>query len=50
MEVYKFLSAEWLKISEEVAYKKIIGCNNVNKLRHLGMYLHRAIYVGGKHQ
>jgi hypothetical protein len=26
-----------------VAYKKIIGCNNVNKLRGLGMYLYRVI-------
>jgi hypothetical protein len=23
---YQFLNAEWLKINEEVAYKKIIGC------------------------
>jgi hypothetical protein len=30
---YQFLSAEWLKIIEEVAYKKMIGCNDVNKLR-----------------
>jgi hypothetical protein len=32
------LGAEWLKISEEVACKKIKGCSNVNKLRGLGMY------------
>jgi hypothetical protein len=38
----QFLSTEWLKIIEEVAYKKIIGCNNVSKLRGLGMYLFRV--------
>jgi hypothetical protein len=39
---HQFLSAERLKISEEVAYKKIIECNTVNKLRGLGMYLYRV--------
>jgi hypothetical protein len=39
---YQFLSAEWLEISEKVAYKKLIGYNNVNKLRGLEMYLYRA--------
>jgi hypothetical protein len=36
------LSAEWLKINKELAYKKIIECNNVNKLRDLRMYFYRG--------
>jgi hypothetical protein len=27
--------SECLKINEAVAYKKVIGCNNVNKLKGL---------------
>jgi hypothetical protein len=45
-ETYKwrnqFLSAEWLKISEEMAYKRRVSCNNVSKLRYLGIYLYRV--------
>jgi hypothetical protein len=36
------LSAEWLKINKELAYKKIIAGNNVNKLRGLKMYFYRV--------
>jgi hypothetical protein len=32
---YQFLSAEWLKINEEVAYRKTAGCNSINKLKGL---------------
>jgi hypothetical protein len=39
---YILPSNEWVKINEEVAYKKTIECSNVNKLRGLGMYLYRV--------
>jgi hypothetical protein len=39
---YIFPSNEWVKINEEVAYKKTIECSNVNKLRGLGKYLYRV--------
>jgi hypothetical protein len=39
---YQFLSAEWLKIKEEVMYRKIWGCNSITKLRGLGKFLYRA--------
>jgi hypothetical protein len=38
--MYQFLMAEWLKVNVEVAYRKIVGCNNVNKLRGFGKYLY----------
>jgi hypothetical protein len=39
---YQFLRADWLKINEEVACRKTVYCNNINKLRGLGKCLYRA--------
>jgi hypothetical protein len=39
---YQFLSAGWLKINEEVAYRKIVGCNSIYKLMGLEKCLHRV--------
>jgi hypothetical protein len=36
------LRADWLKINEEVACRKTVYCNNINKLRGLGKCLYKA--------
>jgi hypothetical protein len=35
-------------MSEEILYKKIIRCNNINKLRGLEMYLYRVRHMWKK--
>jgi alkyl hydroperoxide reductase subunit AhpF len=40
---YPFLNAEWFRINEEVAYRKIVvGYNNITKLRGLGKFFSRV--------
>jgi hypothetical protein len=36
---YQFLSVEWLKINEDVTYRRIMICNSITKLRGLGKFL-----------
>jgi hypothetical protein len=36
------MSAECLKIKEDVAYRRIVRCNNIAKLGALGYFLYRV--------
>jgi hypothetical protein len=36
------VNSKWLNINEDLAYRKIIICTNVNKIRSLGKYLFKA--------
>jgi hypothetical protein len=38
----QFLDNKWLHIHEEIAYKKIIGGNEITELNNLGKYLYRV--------
>jgi hypothetical protein len=40
---WRYLGTEWLQVNEEVAYRKMVGCNSVAKLRGLGMFIFRVI-------
>jgi hypothetical protein len=35
----KYINSNWLNINEDVAYKKITSCNNVNRMKALGKYI-----------
>jgi hypothetical protein len=34
--------SNWLDINEDLAYRKIISCTNVNKIKSLGKYLFKT--------
>jgi hypothetical protein len=36
------VNSKWLDINEDLAYKKIISCTNVNKIKFLGKYLFKT--------
>jgi hypothetical protein len=36
------VSSSWLNINEDLAYRKIISCTNVNKIKSLGKYLFKS--------
>jgi hypothetical protein len=36
------VSSNWLNINEDIAYRKIISCTNVNKIISLGKYLFKT--------
>jgi hypothetical protein len=33
------VNSNWMNINEDLAYRKIISCTNVNKIKSLGKYL-----------
>jgi hypothetical protein len=35
----EYVNSNWLNINEDIAYKKIISCINVNRIKVLGKYL-----------
>jgi hypothetical protein len=36
------VNSNWLNINEDLAYRKIISCKNVNKIKSLGKYLFKT--------
>jgi hypothetical protein len=34
----KYVNSNWLNINEDLAYKKITSCNNVNRIKSPGKY------------
>jgi hypothetical protein len=36
------VNSNWPNINEDLAYKKIIGCTNVNRIKVLGKYLFKV--------
>jgi HKD family nuclease len=36
------VNSNWLNINQELAYRKIISCTNVNKIKSLGKYLFKT--------
>jgi hypothetical protein len=36
------VNSNWLNINEDLAYRKIISCTNVNKIKSLGEYLFKT--------
>jgi hypothetical protein len=37
------LSIKWLTVDKEVAYKRVINCNNAIELRNIGKSLHKIL-------
>jgi hypothetical protein len=38
----KYAHSNWLNINEDLAYKKIISCNNASRLKAIGKYLFKT--------
>jgi hypothetical protein len=38
----QYVNSNWLNINEDLAYKKIISCINVNRIKSLGKYLFKT--------
>jgi hypothetical protein len=38
----KCVSSNWQNINEDLAYRKIISCTNVSKIKSLGKYLFKT--------
>jgi hypothetical protein len=38
----EWVNSNWPNINEDIAYKKIIGCKNVKKIKLLGKYLFKV--------
>jgi hypothetical protein len=38
----KYVHSNWLNINEDLAYKKIISCNNASRLKAIGKYLFKT--------
>jgi hypothetical protein len=38
----KYVHSNWLNINEDLAYKKIISCNNATRLKAIGKYLFKT--------
>jgi hypothetical protein len=36
------VNSNWLNIKEDLAYRKIVSCTNVNKIKPLGKYLFKT--------
>jgi hypothetical protein len=34
----EYVNSNWLNINEDLAYKKIIGCININRIKAIGKY------------
>jgi hypothetical protein len=41
-ETKKCVNSNWLNIKEDLAYRKLISCTNVNKIKSLGKYLFKT--------
>jgi hypothetical protein len=38
----EYVNSNWLNMNEDLAYKKIISCINVNRIKALGKYLFKT--------
>jgi hypothetical protein len=38
----EYVNSNWLNINEDLAYKKIIGCIKVNRIKAVGKYLFKT--------
>jgi HKD family nuclease len=41
----ELLCSKWLNKNEDIAYRKIINCTNVTKIKTIGQYLFKTKYI-----